>query len=134
MKGVLSMICKNCGANVGKEYRLCPYCMSELEYPENKAEQQPIIIQNIINNQPNVATSAPPTVSHHQLCSPKDKSMTLILCVVLGMLGAHCFYAGKAGMGILYLFTGGLFGIGWIVDIIRIAAGSYTDSHGLPIK
>lgn len=108
--------------------------MSELEYPENKAEQQPIIIQNIINNQPNVATSAPPTVSHHQLCSPKDKSMTLILCVVLGMLGAHCFYAGKAGMGILYLFTGGLFGIGWIVDIIRIAAGSYTDSHGLPIK
>lgn len=64
----------------------------------------------------------------------KIKSMALILCVVLGMLGAHCFYAGKAGMGILYLFTGGLFGIGWIVDIIRIAAGSYTDSHGLPIK
>lgn len=59
------MVCKNCGANVGKEYRLCPYCMSELEYPENKAEQQPIIIQNIINNQPNVATSDPPTVSHH---------------------------------------------------------------------
>lgn len=25
------MVCKNCGANVGKEYRLCPYCMSELE-------------------------------------------------------------------------------------------------------
>ena len=80
------MVCKNCGANVGKEYRLCPYCMSELKYPENKAEQQPIIIQNIINNQPNMATSAPPTVSHHQLCSPKDKSMALILfsaCSVL---------------------------------------------------
>nr|WP_303998329.1 TM2 domain-containing protein [Ruminococcus bromii] len=68
------------------------------------------------------------------MCSPKDKSMALILCVVLGMLGAHCFYAGKAGMGILYLFTGGLFGIGWIVDIIRIATAPYTDSHGLPIK
>lgn len=128
------MTCKHCGANVGKEYRLCPYCMSELEYPESKANQQPIIIQNIINNQASTATSAPQAVSHQQLCSHKDKTTALILCVVLGMLGGHCFYAGKAGMGVLYLFTGGLFGIGWIVDIVRIATGSYTDSRGLPIR
>ena len=30
------------------------------------------------------------------------------------------YYEGKAGMGILYLFTGGLFGIGWIIDIIAL--------------
>ena len=28
------------------------------------------------------------------------------------MHGAHKFYEGKIGMGVLYIFTGGLFGIG----------------------
>ena len=47
------MECKHCGAEVGVEYRLCPYCKSEMDYP--KLNQQPVIIQNIIqtpgNNQ-----------------------------------------------------------------------------------
>lgn len=30
------------------------------------------------------------------------------------------FYEGKIGMGILYLFTGGLFVIGVIIDLIAI--------------
>ncbi|MBQ2175447.1 MAG: hypothetical protein II453_10435, partial [Alphaproteobacteria bacterium] len=38
---------------LGIEYRLCPYCKSEMDYP--KLNQQPVIIQNIIqtpgNNQ-----------------------------------------------------------------------------------
>ena len=38
--------------------------------------------------------------------------------IFLGVLGGHKFYEGKVGMGILYLFTGGLFCIGWIIDII----------------
>ena len=40
------MECKHCGAEVGAEYRLCPYCKSEMDYP--KPNQQPVIIQNII--------------------------------------------------------------------------------------
>ena len=40
------MECKHCGAEVGIEYRLCPYCKSEMDYP--KPNQQPVIIQNII--------------------------------------------------------------------------------------
>ena len=35
------MECKHCGAEVGEEYRLCPYCRSELEYPKQK-----VIINN----------------------------------------------------------------------------------------
>ncbi|EDO59579.1 hypothetical protein CLOLEP_03629 [[Clostridium] leptum DSM 753] len=31
-------------------------------------------------------------------------------------MGGHKFYEGKAGTGILYLFTGVLFSIGWIID------------------
>ena len=40
------------------------------------------------------------------------------LCLLLGWLGAHKFYRGKGGMGILYLFTCGLFFFGWGIDTI----------------
>ena len=42
------------------------------------------------------------------------------LCLFLGLIGAHKFYEGKIGMGVLYIFTGGLFGIGAFVDLIVI--------------
>lgn len=45
----------------------------------------------------------------------------LIVTVCLGMFGVHKFMQKKIGMGLLYLFTGGLFGIGWIVDSIQAA-------------
>ena len=44
----------------------------------------------------------------------------LILCLILGGLGGHKFYRGQFGWGIAYLFTGGLFGIGWFIDFIKI--------------
>ena len=37
----------------------------------------------------------------------------------LGMFGVHKFMDHKIGMGILYFFTGGLFGIGWIIDWVQ---------------
>lgn len=51
----------------------------------------------------------------------KNKWITLVLCVFLGFFGIHKFYEEKIFAGIIYLFTFGLFGIGWIVDIIRLA-------------
>jgi len=36
-----------------------------------------------------------------------------------GLFGVHHFIDGKIGMGILYLFTAGIFGFGWLVDIIK---------------
>lgn len=50
----------------------------------------------------------------------KNKWAALALCFFFGFLGAHKFYEEKTGMGILYLFTGGLFMIGWIVDFIAL--------------
>lgn len=50
------------------------------------------------------------------------------------MLGIHRFYVGKIGTGILFLLTLGLLGVGWVIDIIRIALGSFKDSKGLLIK
>lgn len=45
--------------------------------------------------------------------------LDFFLCFFLGPLGVHKFKERKIGMGILYLFTFGLFGIGWIFDTIR---------------
>lgn len=47
----------------------------------------------------------------------KSKFTAYILWFFLGYLGVHKFYLGKTGMGILYLFTGGIFGIGWFIDL-----------------
>ena len=50
----------------------------------------------------------------------KNKWVAFLLCFFLGYLGAHRFYEGKIGTGLLWLFTGGLLGIGWLVDLIII--------------
>lgn len=52
----------------------------------------------------------------------KNKWTAFLLCLLFGYFGLHKFYEGKTGMGILYLFTVGLFCIGWIVDIFAILA------------
>ena len=58
----------------------------------------------------------------------------LLLCIFVGGAGIHRFYAGKIGTGILYLFTGGLFGIGWLIDLVKIATGKFTDKNGNVIQ
>ena len=60
----------------------------------------------------------------------KSKMVALLLCIFLGGLGFHRFYVGKIGTGIIWLLTGGCFGIGYIVDIVMIATGKFTDKAG----
>ena len=70
----------------------------------------------------------------NQAISAKSKSTAAVLCFFLGFLGIHRFYAGKTGTGILWLFTGGLLGIGAVVDFIMILCGSFTDKDGAILK
>lgn len=37
-----------------------------------------------------------------------------------GALGFHRFYLGKIGTGLLFIFTGGLFGVGSLYDLITL--------------
>ena len=62
--------------------------------------------------------------------SDKNKITALLLCIFLGGLGIHRFYVGKIGTGIVWLLTGGVLGIGWLIDIIMIAVGKFKDKQG----
>lgn len=64
--------------------------------------------------------------------SKYSKGVAAVLCV-LGLFlvaGLHRIYVGKIGTGLLWLFTGGLFLVGTIVDLIMIASGEFKDKSG----
>lgn len=66
--------------------------------------------------------------------SDRSRLVAFLLCWFLGPLGIHRFYVGKAGTGILYIFTGGIFGLGVLIDWIIILVGGFTDEHGRTLK
>ncbi len=59
-----------------------------------------------------------------------DKVAAILITFFLGGLGVHRFMAGKIGTGVLWLLTGGCFGIGWLVDFIMVCVGSFTQKDG----
>lgn len=56
--------------------------------------------------------------------------MTLLLTVFFGWTGYYRFHKKQYALGILYLLTFGVFGIGWIVDIVAAA----KEPQGAPSK
>ena len=65
--------------------------------------------------------------------SDKSRTVALLLCIFVGVLGVHRFYVGKVGTGIVWLLTGGCFGIGCLIDLIMIIVGSFKDKAGAPL-
>ena len=59
--------------------------------------------------------------------SVKSKTTAYLLWFFLGWCSAHKFYLDKTGVGILYLLTGQLFGIGWLIDLFTL--GSQVDLY-----
>lgn len=88
-------------------------------------------VQKIINDEP-VSDYVAPVDAGGQ--NEKNWLVALLLCLFLGGIGAHRFYAGKVGSGILYILTVGVFGIGVLVDLIKILTGKFTDKDGNPIQ
>lgn len=69
-------------------------------------------------------------VRHNQGSSNHSYSKVFLLFAFFGGLGLHRFAVGKIGTGILWALTGGLFGIGNLVDKYMIVFGKFKDKSG----
>lgn len=107
--------CKHCGEVIDADCVVCPKCGKQVE--KLAGNDTPIIINNSASSSSSSSASASvtaPVMGGRR----KDKWVSLLLCIFT--ICGHKFYEGKIGMGVIYLLTGGLFGIGWIIDIISL--------------
>ena len=112
---VKTKFCKHCGAKIAEDAILCTSCGRQVEELKTESASPNIVINNS-NANSNVNTN----IAGGGIGRAKNKWVALLLCFFLGLLGAHKFYEGKIGMGILYIFTCGVFGIGVIIDFITL--------------
>ena len=96
--------CTRCGAEMRQEDRFCHACGATGGVPA-----------------PGLPARAP--------VNPSDYSRlaAFLLCLLIGFVGAHRFYVGKIGTGILWLFTLGFLFVGQIYDLVLIATGEFRD-------
>lgn len=106
------MFCQKCGTEV-VEGSKCPNCGQVA----NEAAQTVVIQQNTVPAK-----------------SSKKKVTAGLLCFLLGIFGAHRFYVGKVGTGILWLLTAGMFGIGAFIDLLYIIFGGFKDKYGMRLS
>jgi TM2 domain-containing membrane protein YozV len=102
-KGNDEAFCPSCGAVIKKEAEICPKCGVRQHHVGTSMQQ---IDQAVFGNG-NV--------------QPKSKTVAYLLLIFLGIFGAHRFYLEKIGTGVLWLCTGGLLGIGWLVDLFILS-------------
>ena len=66
--------------------------------------------------------------------SDRSRAITLALGFVLGPFGAHRYYVGKIGTGVLQTLTIGGLGLWWLYDMVLISFGAFRDRDGLRVK
>lgn len=116
------MFCQNCGKQLEEGVKFCDSCGAAVQNRENIVRQERPAYQG-----QSTSSAAKANVS------PKSRLVAALLAFFLGGIGAHRFYVGKNGTGILLLLSNILFFAGclWaIVDFIIILCGSFTDSDG----
>ena len=56
-----------------------------------------------------------------------------LLTFFVGVLGVHRFYVGKIGSGVLMLITIGGLGVWFLVDLLLVVTGQFTNKDGQKI-
>ena len=114
--------CESCGSKQyikTKSGYKCKYCGSVQDIISFSDESKQTSVAEVstgaqTNPHPNMS------VSNHFRHEAKRTLVLLLVCVFAGVYGVHRFMQHKILSGILFLFTGGLFGIGWFIDIVKL--------------
>ena len=127
--------CKECLIEVKGKF----YCKSDIgnviDDAKSSGSGTPVI--NITNsNESNNVNTNTNVNAGGVMISPKSKMVALILCIIgfFGLGGWHRFYVGKFGSGLIYLFTGGFFFIGTVIDLLSILGGGFRDKYGFVLR
>jgi len=62
--------------------------------------------------------------------SPYKRLVLSIVCIFLGELGIHRLVVGRIATGLIWFLTFGVFGLGWLVDVILLLSGNFKDKQG----
>lgn len=111
--------CKECGQKIAKKAVICPHCGCQVEEVQKNEAPQQIVINNT-NQNSNQNANQNVNAGFVAGARLRNKWVSLLLCAFLGFFGAHKFYEGKMLSGILYMFTGGFFLIGVILDFVAL--------------
>ena len=106
--------CKFCGGKIPASAVVCTLCGRQVEALNQTQAASPNIVINNANQNTNTVTV------NGSAARQRSKWVALLLCIFLGVIGAHKFYEGKTGMGVLYLLTVGVFGLGVLIDFIAL--------------
>lgn len=144
-EGDLKMsFCINCGHKIDAEYAFCPECgmkvgssmgsgenALKMVSESNRLTQRCLKCGELMPNDAFYCLNCGVSVDSlddnfaeirqkvsRQFGSWRNKRVSFFLCLTLGWLGAHKFYEGKVFRGLLYIFTFGLLGLGWFVDLV----------------
>ena len=128
--------CKHCGQIIDADCVVCPKCGKQVEelkvsHPEN------IIINNKNNNNSSSSASASANISgYNNMVSPKSWLVALLLCLFLGVVGGHRFYAGKIGTAIIMILlcATGISAVWALIDLIMIILSKFKDKQGRTIQ
>ncbi len=126
--------CAYCKTHILNRGQKCPNCGStvfltddEPRFEPRRAEPE---VRTVYVDRPVVQTVY---VDRAPAVSDRSWGVALLLCLLFGVFGFHRFYVGKIGTGLCYLLTGSWLGIGWLIDVISLLTGNFSDSNGLPL-
>lgn len=142
------MFCRNCGIEVPTQAEFCPKCgvklLTGLGFCRNCGAR--VVFQADVCAKCGARLAIPgPTTA-----STKSRLAVILLALLLGVFGAHRFYAGKVETAVVMLILGLIgvvtvwfFGIGLVfiiavsvwafVDFIFCVVGRFEDDRGLRI-
>lgn len=105
------MYCKKCGAELLQDQTMCLNCGTLVE--EKQADY------NIFK-----------TGSNKRGLTEQNRMTVIILCAIFGGVGAHHFYMGEYGKGIIkvLLLPIGISTIWQLIDLVKLLTGKYVCS------